>query len=74
MIYEGNKIKIIQEVGIDTEPEVIYRESEGVIYVKYDDNVDKYNVGRVDKSSIDVYISNGILTIEVVKDEDTNTE
>ena len=67
-------MKIIQEVGMETEPEVYYEGTEVVIKVndkefRYDTGIDADEIKDVDSRLV-----NGILTVEVIKDEDTDTE
>lgn len=61
MVIEDGTVRIVQEVGIGVKPDVRY--SGGKVVIKFGGNVREYEVGCLDKESIEATLVNGVLTV-----------
>jgi len=62
MVDHGDSVEIIQEVGIGIKPEVKYSGSK--IVIRFGKEVREFDVGCIDRDSIEAYVTNGVLTIK----------
>jgi len=67
VIDYGDRVEVIVEVG-DNEPDIRY--SGGKFIVEYGSNVREFDVGVIDKESIDAKVVNGVLSIKARRVKD----
>ena len=72
MVDYGDSVEIIQEVGIGIRPEVKYRG--GKIVIRFGKEHREFEVGYIDKDSMEAYVTNGVLTIKARRCKDAGED